>query len=107
MKGVYNDDLVANSNPNRTSNRLRHSANTGMEKETMTEAQYNIVKIFTDMKIPKQLEKISKVFKIPLAEVHKVAGSYNFQQYQIPDKDRGYDFGSMFGGDNPFAGMGL
>lgn len=73
----------------------------------MNKAQYNIVKIFTDIKIPGQLQKISKVFKIPLAEVHKVAASYSFDHYQIPDKDKGYDFGSMFGGDNPFAGMGL
>ena len=78
-----------------------------MSKPFMNERQYKIVKIFTDIKLPKQLEKISKVFKIPLAEVHKVAASYSFDHYQIPDKDKGYDFGSMFGGDNPFAGMGL
>lgn len=73
----------------------------------MNEAQFKIVKVFTDMKIPGQLEKVSKVFKLPLKEVHKVASSYNFEQYQIDEKDRGYDFGSMFGKDNPFAGMGL
>lgn len=78
-----------------------------MTKSFMNEQQYNIVKIFTGIKLPKQLEKISQVFRIPLPEVHKVASSYSFEHYQIPDKDKGYDFGSMFGGDNPFAGMNL
>lgn len=78
-----------------------------MTKPFMNAEQYKIVKIFTDIRLPQQLGKISKVFKIPLTEVHKVASTYSYEQYLIPEKDRGYDFGSMFGENNPFAGMGL
>lgn len=56
----------------------------------MNERQYNIVKIFTSIKLPKQLEKISKAFKIPLLEVYRVAETATFNQYK--DNDDSLDF---------------
>lgn len=62
----------------------------------MNERQYNIVKIFTEIKLPNQLEKIAKIFKLDIELVYKVAQSYNFQQFSDPNNTNFFE--SIFNG---------